>query len=81
MPAGLCASGPLSRMQVNSACAPRALDAEDLVADLELGHVCTYCLDLSGELAAEDPPLRPQETGDEAADEVLGAAEPGSPSE
>ena len=55
----------------------RALDAEDLVADLELGHGRTDRLDLSGELAAEDRPLRPHETGDEAADELLGAAKPG----
>ena len=36
MPAGMCATGALSRTQTNSALAPEALDAEDAVADLEL---------------------------------------------
>ena len=67
MPAGLCASGPLSRTQTNSACAPKPADAEDLVADLELRDGCADRLDLSGQLHAEDPPLRSAEAGEEAA--------------
>ena len=52
MPAGLCAIGPLSRMQTNSAWAPNPLHAEDPVADLELVDGCADRLDLTGELHA-----------------------------
>ena len=75
MPAGLCASAPLSRTHTNSAWAPDS-DAEDLVADLELADSCADRLDLAGQLAADDLPLRSEETGEEAADEVFGAAKP-----
>jgi hypothetical protein len=51
-------------------------DAEDAVADRELGDRWANCFDLSGQLAAEDPPVRSEEAGDEAADEILGAAKP-----
>ena len=36
-------------------------DAEDRVADLELGDGRADRLDLAGQLHAEDPPLRPAE--------------------
>ena len=74
MPAGMCASGALSRMQTNSACAPKPVDAEDVVTDLELGDGCADRLDLAGQLDAEDPPLRSAQAGEEAGEERLGAA-------
>ena len=58
MPAGLCASAPLSRTQHELGVRAGALDAEDLVADRELGDRRADCLDLAGELHAEDPLLR-----------------------
>ena len=63
-------------MQVNSACAPEPLTPKTSSPTSNSVTAAPDCLDHSGELAAEDPPLRPQETGEEAADEVLGAAEP-----
>ena len=71
MPAGLCASAPLSRTQTYSAFAPDS-DAEDLVADLELADGRADRLDHSGQLHAEDPPLRSAETGEEAREERVG---------
>jgi hypothetical protein len=53
---------------------PPRVDAEDLVTDPELGDGRADCFDLTGQLGAEDLPLRPQETGDQAADEGLAAA-------
>ena len=63
-------------MQTYSACAPKLLDAEHLVPDLELGDGCADRLDLAGQLHPEDLPLRTAETGEEAADEDFGAAKP-----
>ena len=51
------------------------IDAEDLVTDLELADGCADCFDLAGQLHAEDPLLGAAETGEEAADEVFGAAQ------
>ena len=68
MPAGLCASAPLSRTQTYSAFAPSA-SAEDLVADLELGDGRADCLDHAGELHPEDPLLRSAEAGEDAGEE------------
>ncbi len=45
------------------------IDAEDMVADLELGDFCADCLDLSSQLHAGDLPLRSAEAGEEAGDE------------
>lgn len=50
------------------------IDAEDEVADRELGDGCSDRVDLSGQVAAEDPSLRPPEAGDDAGDEWLGRA-------
>ena len=50
-------------------------DAEDVVTDLELADGYADCLDLSRELAAEDPLLRPEKTCEEAPQERLGAAD------
>ena len=47
------------------------LDAEDAVADLELGDGGADRLDLAGQLDAEDPPLRPAQTGEEAREERM----------
>ena len=52
-------------------------DAEDLVPDRELRDVCAGGLDHARELEAESLLLRPAEPGEEAADEELGAAQPG----
>ena len=49
-------------------------DAEDAVADLELGDGRADRLDLAGQLQPEDLLLRPEQAGEEAADEDLGAA-------
>ena len=57
MPAGMCASGPLSRTQTYSACAPLQRHAEHAVADRELRDRRAHRLDLAGELDAEDPLL------------------------
>ena len=51
--------------------------AEDTVADGELAHTGPDPLDLTRELDAENPLLRPAEAGYEAADEVLGATKAG----
>ncbi len=50
---------------------------EDPVADGELGDCGADCLDVAGELEPEDPALRPEQAGEEAADEELGAAKAG----
>ncbi len=49
-------------------------DAEDAVADLELGHGRADCLHLAGQLESQDLPLRSNQPGEEAADEEFGAA-------
>ena len=50
-------------------------DAEDAVADSELRHTRSDLLDLARELDPDPTPLRAQEAGEQAPDEVLGAAE------
>jgi hypothetical protein len=45
-----------------------------VVTHLELGDGRADCLDLPRQLRAGDLPLGPQQAGDKAADEVLGAA-------
>ena len=52
------------------------IDAEDLVADLELGYGRARCFDLTSHLRAEDLPPRLWETADEAAEERLALANP-----
>ncbi len=74
MPVGMGAIAALSGMQTYSACRAEALDAEDVVADLELGDGGADGLDLAGELDAEDPVLRPAKAGEEAGEERLRAA-------
>ena len=70
----MCAIGPLSfdahELRV------RAEDArsEDAVADAELGHGVPDLRDFAGELGAEDPLLRPTDTGEEAAEERMRGA-------
>ncbi len=54
-----------------------AVDAEDLVTDRELGDGRADCLDHAGKLGAEDLPPWSAEAGDEAADEIFGAAKAG----
>ena len=49
-------------------------DAEDMVADRELADGCAHCRDLSGQLAAQDPPLRPAETEEDTDEEWICAA-------
>jgi hypothetical protein len=51
-------------------------DAEDAVADGELGDGGACGLDLARELEADRAALRAEEPGEEAADEILGAAKP-----
>jgi hypothetical protein len=51
-----------------------SLDAEDVVTDRELADRCADGLDLSSQLAAENPPLRAEETGAEEAGEPRMAA-------
>ncbi len=48
--------------------------AEDAVTDRELADGCANSFDLSGQLAAEDPPPRPTPAGEVAGDERLRAA-------
>jgi len=75
MSAGLC-----QRTIFSHADEPRVRahpHAEDAVADIELGDGCADCLDLVGELGAEDPPLRSAEAGEEAREERLGCASAG----
>jgi hypothetical protein len=52
-----------------------ALDAEDPIADLELGDGRTDGLDLAGKLQAEDPSLRAEETGVETPEKGPGSAD------
>ena len=52
MPAGMCATGPLSRMHDELRVRAGARDAEDAVADLELGDRGAGRLDDAGELHA-----------------------------
>ena len=76
MPSGMCASAPPSRTQTYSACAPdrtpktRSPTANSRTALPDLLH-------LARQLDAGDLLLRSAQTGDEAADEELGAAQPG----
>src|SRR5207302_973642 len=51
-------------------------DAEHAVAEGELGDGFADGLDLACELEADGPLLRPEDTEEETADEVLGAATP-----
>ena len=51
-----------------------AADAEDVVADRELADRSAGCLDLSGQLGAEDPLLRSPHAGEHAPEERVGLA-------
>jgi hypothetical protein len=42
------------------------MDAENAVTDCELRDRCADGVDFAGQVAAEDPSLRPAHTGDEA---------------
>lgn len=53
-------------------------DAEDMVADLEFADGRADCFNLSGQLAAEDPPLRSEESAEEANEEGRGWRKPQS---
>src|SRR5918996_3789450 len=82
MLAGLCASGPLSRMQTNSASAPKAYAmapkpywlTPKTRSPTSNSLTAAQLLHLAGQLAAEDLPLRSEQTGGEAGEEILGAA-------
>ena len=65
----MCASAALSRTQTNSACAPKPVHAEDVVTDGELCDGRADGFDLSGELHAEDLPLRSAQADEEADEE------------
>jgi len=71
----LCQWGALRHGDELRVCA-EAVDAKDVLADLELGDGCADYLDLSSQLHAADLPLRSAEAGEEAGDERLGCAEP-----
>lgn len=66
-------SAALPDTDVLSMCARS--QAEDLVTDRELANVCADCYHLAGQLAAKDAPFRPNETGEEAGDEIFGVAQ------
>ena len=55
-----------------------AAGAEDPVADLELRDRRADGCDLAGQLAPEDPPLRPAKAGEEAGEERLALRQPQS---
>ena len=50
------------------------LDSENAVTDLEFADRGADSLDIAGKLAAEDPPPRPADPGDESREERLGGA-------
>ncbi len=74
MPAGLCANAALSSTQTNSAWAPKPLTPKTWSPTSNSVTRCAHCLDLSGQLHAENPPLRPAEPGEDAGEERLRAA-------
>jgi hypothetical protein len=50
------------------------VDAEDLVTGRKLGDRRAGCFDVAGQFGAEDPPPRPEQTGEHPGDERLGLA-------
>src|SRR5262249_26959937 len=69
----MCQRGALPYADELRVCA-EARDATDVVTDRELGGICADGRNLASELHAEDPVLGSAKTGDEAGNDIFGAA-------